>query len=222
MLTGLVDTELNERGKAQAAAVGKRLADEPIDKIYCSDLLRCKQARGDNIRINFVATELITHCHRQTAEAIIPYHAETPIIFLESIRERGFGNLQGHPLSHIARKSSEQKLSFDELVKAEGGELESEFEKRVISGYQEIVNDALARDYKHILVVTHGGPLRALTHHWTYHAQYKNISSEDIRSHGNTAVTRVRASRDLCGTVEFVGCIKHLQDQVQVKAPPAV
>lgn len=158
-------------------------------------------------------------------EGIIQYHDEKPpVAFLESIRERGFGNLQGMLLSKIARESSKRKISFDEMIKLEGGELESEFGKRVVEGYQEIVNDALEHGYNHILVVTHGGPLRVLTHHWTFEAQYRNITAEDIRSHGNTAVTRVQISdKDRRGLVEVVGCIKHLEEsQVQVEAPPAV
>ena len=37
---GQIDVPLNERGQSQAARMAERLAREPVDVFYCSDLLR--------------------------------------------------------------------------------------------------------------------------------------------------------------------------------------
>ena len=64
---------LTDDGLAQAKAIAKRLAEEPVDVIYSSDLKRAYD----------------------TAKEIAAYHSNIPFITIASLRERNFGELQG-------------------------------------------------------------------------------------------------------------------------------
>ncbi len=68
---------LTPRGRRQAQRVAKRIAAERFDHIYCSSAARALQ----------------------TAEAITPYHPNTPFTVSDDIREvAGYHVLDGHPL----------------------------------------------------------------------------------------------------------------------------
>ncbi len=77
-LQGHLDIDLNEVGRWQAARLAQALADEPIDAIYASDLLRAWQ----------------------TAEAIASTVA-CPLIANQGLRERGFGAFEGKTYAEI-------------------------------------------------------------------------------------------------------------------------
>jgi broad specificity phosphatase PhoE len=75
-IQGSVDTELNEAGLEQARRLARRLAGEPCDVIYTSDLKRAYK----------------------TAETINSRH-NVPIISLPGLREAGFGEFEGQSLA---------------------------------------------------------------------------------------------------------------------------
>jgi probable phosphomutase (TIGR03848 family) len=74
---------LDDRGRAQASAVGARLADVPIDAIISSPLDRC----------------------RETAEAIAGARQEPPPVQLdERVGECHYGDWTGQPLKRLAKE----------------------------------------------------------------------------------------------------------------------
>ena len=126
---GQLPGKLNEKGKEQAFRLGKRLSEENIDKIYCSDLKRTKE----------------------TAQEILK-SVEAPIEYVKELRERGKGVFEGsrNKLFDYIKKNNLDFLTF----KPEGGESISEFRQRIVDFYEKIKK----RDKgKNILVITHGG-----------------------------------------------------------------
>ncbi|KAI8338104.1 histidine phosphatase superfamily, partial [Chlamydoabsidia padenii] len=183
ILQGQTDTVLNELGHRQAALVGKRLANEHFDKVYCSDLTRCKQ----------------------TAQAILDiHHQDTPITYLSGLRERSFGDLSNQPISHLFALG--QKV----CVKTHGGETEQEFTTRVLDTYNDLVKEATTANYQHILIVTHGGPLRSLCLWWSRDCQYDGSRDRLRRGHhGNTGLSQIRHGDPI--KVDRFNCMDHLR-----------
>jgi broad specificity phosphatase PhoE len=188
------DTELNSNGQQQAKDCGERLKDELFDYIYCSDLNRCKQ----------------------TAAAILTHHPHLSIGYHALLRERDFGQLSGKPLKYLSTESRNQDLTVDQFVAVNRGESETVFQKRISKAWQFIVDDATSHQRNHVLVVTHGGPLRHLARLWV---QQKYVSEEVVApvAHGNTAVTRVDVTNQRI--LEF-NSTSHLSSIYASQPPP--
>ncbi|KAL0076708.1 histidine phosphatase superfamily [Phycomyces blakesleeanus] len=193
-LQGHTDTTLNTCGLSQADRVGERLSTEKIDKVYCSSLTRC----------------------HQTAAAITAHHPGLQTVYLDGLRERGFGKLEGQSIRAAFRGYNRSLQSSDNHVKAAGGETEAEFRQRICTTFQEITEEARAAKETNILVVTHGGPLRTLTHWWVNELGY--ISKDDTvvpaGNHGNTGVTCVvlHDNKDLGNVIEIHNSMSHIQE----------
>lgn len=169
----------------------------------------------------------------KTAQAIQDNnHQDTPITYLSSLRERGFGDLSGQPLKFLFSESHRQNVNADDHVKTHGGETEKEFATRVIDGYIAVVKEAVKADYRHILIVTHGGPLRSLCLWWTtrlspaYHYD-GDLDRLQRGHHGNTGVTRIRLDQGdpMQGVVELFSCLDHLKSLGSIDEkdmPPSV
>src|SRR5262245_47557358 len=76
------EVHLNDEGRAQAAALGLRLAKSGIDAIYSSPLERTVE----------------------TAQAVIEHHAELNLHLLEDIGEVRYGAWQGQELGKLAQR----------------------------------------------------------------------------------------------------------------------
>lgn len=138
---GHMDIPLNAKGLAQAALAGGRLAPITFDAAYCSDLSR-----------------VVT-----TAEQIMQGR-DIPLTKMEALREKSFGDLEGitfdelrrlHPV--VYKKLFEEDIHFA----PDGGESDLQVHNRV----KAVADDLLARHANsegNILVVAHGGSLRAL------------------------------------------------------------
>lgn len=79
----LADVHLNTHGRAQAEAVGLRLAHTTIDAIYASPLDRTVE----------------------TAQAILPHHPHLTLKLLDTIGEVRFGAWQGQELGKLAQRN---------------------------------------------------------------------------------------------------------------------
>lgn len=139
-IQGQLDLPLNERGRWQAAQVGKALATEAIDAIYTSDLLRAHDtalAVGHAVGVALIATE--------------------------GLRERNFGAFQGKTFVEIEAAWPEQALAWrkraPEWAPPEGGESLLTMRERATSVVAELAARHLGQQ---ILVVTHGGVLDML------------------------------------------------------------
>ncbi len=138
---GHMDTPLNAKGLAQAALVGGRLEPITFAAAYCSDLSRV------------VAT----------AEQIMQGR-DIPLNKMEGLREKSFGKLEGMTFEEIRRRDSAlyEKIFQENIHFApDGGESDLQVHNRV----KAVADELLARHANtgdDILVVAHGGSLRAL------------------------------------------------------------
>ncbi len=76
------EVHLNDEGKAQAEALGKRLADAPIQHLYSSPLERTME----------------------TAEAVRAHHPQLTIVQNEQIGEVRYGEWQGKEISALTKR----------------------------------------------------------------------------------------------------------------------
>ena len=102
--TGQVDAALTEKGRAQAVAARKNLADVSFDRIYSSDLSRA----------------------RVTAETVMPDRAYE---CSELLREMDVGTLAGRSFSKMA--AEEREILVREGFGAFGGESMDDYVTRV-------------------------------------------------------------------------------------------
>lgn len=209
---------LNATGIKQASLVAKRLADEDFDGVYCSDLQRCKQVSGGKRLANNGKETFVEPI--KTADAILEFHPNIPMSCRTDLRERAFGSLTGKPIAYLLSESANQGLDHDSFVQQCGGESLQDFNTRVINAYRDIVSEALSQGQKHILVVTHGGPLKTLSQWWIEEAGYTVDPSCFLNNvapgnHGNTAVTRIRIPQETPhqGIIEVLNSTTHLASQ---------
>jgi broad specificity phosphatase PhoE len=143
IVQGITDTNLNTQGENQALELANKLKEIVFYKVYSSDLLRAKR----------------------TAE-IIALEKKLAVETTQALRERRFGKFEGKRTSElkeiddiIEKLDKERQLSY-----THGGEIESDDEllAKLIPFIREI---AVASPGQTILLVTHGGVIRALLRH---------------------------------------------------------
>jgi probable phosphoglycerate mutase len=190
-LTGQIDSPLSDLGHIQAAAVAERLACEPIDCFYASDLQRA-----------VLTAEAI--CSRQPGSRQPVQHGW--------LRERHGGVLQG--LSKQQRKSHYPQLhaawkSDDPNLPIQGGESRRQFQDRVIAGIKKLASQH--RDDT-IAVVAHAGVLLAM-----FSFVFNCPQNGNRLRCANTAICRFRFELDLW-SMECWGDSAHL-DQGSATMP---
>ena len=133
-LQGHSDTPLNDRGREQARTLAAELADEPIDAVYSSDLVRA----------------------HETARIVAEQHG-LDVTATGDLRERHFGTWEG-------LSDDEIEARFPEAATGVIGDGESReaMARRVFDALQRI---AKQHPEGRVLVVSHGGPLRAVLRH---------------------------------------------------------
>lgn len=163
---------LSTRGVAQAAALVSVLAgDTTIRAIYCSDLLRCRQTAAPS------------------AAAL-----GLPIQFDSRLRETDYGNWQGLTRAEAEAWDAEAFAVYradPEGVAIPGGESQQALAVRVLEALDEVV---AAVNGGHVLVVTHGGPLRVILRRyglWGGGRPSGNVSRTVIELRGDQAVLQL-------------------------------
>jgi broad specificity phosphatase PhoE len=128
---GHTDRPLNDTGRAQARELAARLADEPLDAVYSSDLLRAHE------------TARIIAAGRGLDVTAVP-----------DLRERDFGTWEGLTDDEILTR-------YPDARERPWGDAETreEMSRRVLEALERI---AETHPGKRVLVVAHGGPMRAL------------------------------------------------------------
>ncbi len=164
-LQGWQDSPLSDAGRAQAAALAARLADERVDLLVTSDLGRT----------------------RATA-APIAARLGRDAVADAGLRERCYGELEGLTWAEIERAhpaTYARLAARDADYVVPGGESATQFRDRIVAAL-----DRLARTYAgaSIAVVTHGGVL-GVVYRWA-----KDIPFELPRTFAipNGGVNRVR------------------------------
>lgn len=187
-IQGQLDIDLNVRGRWQAQRVADALADEPIDAVYASDLLRA----------------------RTTAQAIAD-KAEMPrarqVQLHRGLRERGFGIFEGLTYAQIADDWPEESRRWrqrDPDFAPEGGESLVQLRQRVAATV-----DALASQHlgEQIVLVAHGGIMDAM---------YRLATQQDIAAPrtwdlGNAAINRLLWTPQSLTLVGWAD-VRHLDD----------
>lgn len=138
-LQGQIDISLNATGQEQARRLAESLADEGLDAIVCSDLVRA----------------------RDTAQAVAD-RTGLPLATDAGLRERHFGIFQGHTYAEVERLWPEESARWrrrEPGFGAEGGETLQGFYDRCVATAGRL---AAAHPGRTLLLVTHGGVLDCL------------------------------------------------------------
>lgn len=168
LIQGHTDIPLNTKGKEQAKLLGKQLKDINFDVVFSSDLLRAANS----------------------AEIIIK-EKEMTVIKIKSLRERFFGRFEGKSLDEMRKAFGEVMLVTKEKqkkLKIYDVENDEEIITRLIPFMKKTAKQYIG---KKILMVTHGGLLRAFLSYVNYEVpEYsdrpmKNTGYLIIESDGN-------------------------------------
>jgi 2,3-bisphosphoglycerate-dependent phosphoglycerate mutase len=136
---GQTDVPLNAEGHAQAARLAARLAADPHDALFSSDLSRARQT----------AAPLAAAWQRSAMP-------------LAGLREQHFGVLEGLTAEAIEAQHPvlwQRWLQADADFEPPGGESQRRFHARVLDAVRELVKLGAGR---RLAVVTHGGVLDML------------------------------------------------------------
>jgi broad specificity phosphatase PhoE len=135
---GHCDAPLNERGRGQARALAEALAGTSFAAVYSSDLRRASE----------------------TAE-IVAARLDLPVRVEPALREIDVGSWEGLTLAELEARSPDVVARWDET--GEHGWDDGESHEEMFARVRDAVHSMAARhDGEHILVVSHGGPIRAL------------------------------------------------------------
>jgi probable phosphoglycerate mutase len=134
---GHADPPLNARGREQARVLAARMAGEHVDVIYTSPLRRA----------------------RETAEILAEALGAT-VVSHDGLREVDVGEWQGLTRGDIEERFPEAFARWREYGPGwEHGETYEQMADRVLAAMREI---ASAQQSGRVVVVTHGGPVRAI------------------------------------------------------------
>ncbi len=136
---GHIDVPLNAAGQDQAARLGQRLASQPWDRLFSSDLKRAQQ----------------------TAQPLALAWGQTPEL-LPGFREQHFGRWEGLDAPTIQARYPQlwpHWLQHDGDFAAPGGESLKQFHTRV---WQAVTQLVARYPGQRLVVVTHGGVLDML------------------------------------------------------------
>ena len=181
-----VNSPLNETGMAQAAALAKRFAADPVDAIYSSPLKRALQTAqcvADAIGIDDIPTN-------------------------PGLEEMSWGVFEGQS------QSEELSSAFEEMKKrwhdgehdygVEGGETLRQVQSRGVAAIDRIVGASAGQ---RVLVVAHGRFLRILLA--SLLEEYGIPRMEELH-HTNTGVNYLVHDGE-CFRSELLNCTKHLE-----------
>jgi 2,3-bisphosphoglycerate-dependent phosphoglycerate mutase len=138
-LQGQIDISLNSTGQEQARRLAEALAEEGVEAIVASDLVRA----------------------RDTAQAVA-HRTGLPLATDKGLRERHFGIFQGHTYAEVEQRWPEESARWrkrEPEFGAPGGETLAAFYERCV---QTATRLAAAHPGRTLLLVTHGGVLDCL------------------------------------------------------------
>ena len=134
---GVTDLPLNEAGKNELRDLVSEGIYPEVDMLYSSPLKRCTQ----------------------TAEII---YDGLPIKTVDNLKEFNFGIFEGKTAAELEK----DPLYFDfiggKLTEIPKGENLSEFSKRIVLGFNEVVRDLSQSGYTDAAVIMHGGVIMNL------------------------------------------------------------
>jgi broad specificity phosphatase PhoE len=202
VLQGWVDTPLGSRGREQAAAVGRRLARMPVERILASELRRARETA--EVISGYLGGAVEIRCHAE-------------------LREINYGSLQGRRVEEVADPNLQghlrRLLLGLTLEGAPDGESVADAYARVTAFLRVVhgdlpdvpgVDDGVlstdaAAPARNVVIVAHGGTIRlALCYYLGLSLHYWRRIRQDP-----AAVSVVRATGSAV-EVEVVNDISHL------------
>ncbi len=163
-IQGQLDIGLNAKGRWQAQRVAQALADEPVQAVYSSDLLRAWDTA--------ISIADATRRALQTDQGL---------------RERGFGLFEGKTFAQIEATWPDQALLWrkrEPHFAPDGGESLAAFRDRILAVVTRFASQHLGEQ---IVVVAHGGVMDVL-----YRAATRQeIQSPRTWDLGNAAINRL-------------------------------
>ncbi len=194
---GQIDVPLNEIGLTQAARLGRRLVQEPIDVLVSSDLQRA----------------------RSTAGPLAQARGMEPLI--EPLwREQGFGTLEGLDLPTIRSRHADLWSAWSrheaDYALPGGGESNTAFHARVMRALQAVL---AAHTGRRVVVVTHGGVLDML---WRT-ANLLPLHGARVCDIPNTGINRLRWADGQLQVVEWADAqhLDGLPEQPSTRQQPS-
>lgn len=182
LIQGHSDSNLTKNGIKQAKNLGRELKNIDFDAVYSSDLLRAKR----------------------TAE-IATLERKLAVVTQKALRERNFGKLEGKTKENlkILRELKIKNVPYESI----GIEADEKVIARTITLLREI---SVAYLGKNVLVVSHGGLLRALL----VHLGFATDDQLPPGSVGNTAYVKLKSD----GVDFFIEEVKRVDKHEQVNA----
>ncbi|MBI4250406.1 histidine phosphatase family protein [Candidatus Uhrbacteria bacterium] len=133
---GWYDDHLTEHGREQMMATAQRLAGKGIEVLYCSPLIRTREAA-----------------------AIIESAINIPVEYMDSLKERYFGVLTGLTEEEAKQKYPEAVARHQNPLNTDPeGEGYDDFCNRVMHAIRSITE----KEYNTVGIVTHGGPIKCV------------------------------------------------------------
>ena len=183
-IQGQLDIELNRTGRWQARRAAQALANEDIDAIYSSHLLRAWET-----------ADTIAEATGRMAQAI------------EALQERGFGVFEGKTFSQIEDTWPEQALKWrkrDPHWRPERGESLQDLQQRIVRATSELAQRHIGGQ---IVLVAHGGVLDVM-----YRAATgQDLQAPRTWNLGNATINRLLWTPDGLTLVGWADT-RHLED----------
>jgi probable phosphomutase (TIGR03848 family) len=186
---------LNDEGKAQADALGKRLADAPIKQIYASPLERTME----------------------TAQAIQQYQPNLSIIVNDEIGEVRYGDWEGMSIATLrSRKMWQVVQEYPSRAYFPNGETMRGAQTRIVNALEGIVT---SHPNATIAIVSHADLIKmAVAHFLGIHLD--NFQRIEI-SPASITTLMLGHSRPYVGTVNDIAHVLDLKRQQKEKKPDA-
>ncbi len=177
-IQGQSDPSLNEAGKRQARRLGVRLASVPFAEARCSDLRRCSE----------------------TAAGILAGRNDVRLQEMPELREKNFGAWEGLTFREVEARYPDRYRNWlragDPSFAPPGGESDLQLYSRADSVVDRL-REARTDSDANLLVVTHGGMLRALIARlldlpaqrmWNFRFANAGLSVVSVFDEGNAVV----------------------------------
>ena len=184
-IQGHTDIPLNRRGRWQAQRLGLALADEGLQAVYTSDLMRA----------------------HATAQAVAQA-AGLKLQVSTSLRERAFGTFEGRTFADIEAQWPEQAQRWrqrDPTFGPPGGESLQDFYERSVAAVHAL---AERHEGQAVAMVAHGGVLDCL-----YRAATgQSLSAPRTWAMANAGINRLLKAGDVLTLVGWAD-VGHLEDE---------
>jgi len=130
---GWIDISISEKGHGQACELSERLKGIGFDKVYSSDLKRCKES--------------------------LEYFGFESVFYENSLREKQWGENEGFSYDQVCKNNSTEYRDFNQWIEVLGGESMESFNARIKDVF---FNKILLDKVDNILVMTHAGVIRTI------------------------------------------------------------